>query len=261
MNGYWEPHSSSVDFCEPNYLLTKYVAEPHNSWSSFAMIILAIIGLLYGNPTKEIRFIVMYIVLGLVGIGSVALHATLHWLPQSSDEIPMLWEVQAFLEMKSDKGKPWNSYLPIIFMITITIQTAIYYRFQEIYPAFLISYLGSTTAVLLMTKGILTEDINKDDMKLRWKVFTWGFIVFILLAGPVWLVDMNLCHLLLPYYTSPYVGGFTLHVFWHAFAAYGCYLFIVFYTIVRTQTLKQHASLEWVFGLVPVCKATRKADK
>ena len=30
MVGYWEPHSSSVEFCEPNYILTPYVAEPHN---------------------------------------------------------------------------------------------------------------------------------------------------------------------------------------------------------------------------------------
>ena len=24
MVGYWEPHSSSVEFCEPNYFLTSY---------------------------------------------------------------------------------------------------------------------------------------------------------------------------------------------------------------------------------------------
>eukprot|EP01035_Chromulina_nebulosa_P032764 gene32764-43792_t len=96
MVGYWEPHSSSVEFCEPNYALTPYVAEPHNvshvicdvykAWSSIFIFVIAVNGLFYGNPLDEIRVSLMFIALALVGIGSTALHSTLHWFWQSSDE-------------------------------------------------------------------------------------------------------------------------------------------------------------------------------
>lgn len=91
--GYWLPHTSSVDFCEPNYNLTYYIAEPHNVWSSFYLVVLGAIGIYIGNPLHERRVIAQYVALSVVGLGSMALHATLHAAWQSADEVPMLWQV------------------------------------------------------------------------------------------------------------------------------------------------------------------------
>ncbi|KAG0203588.1 Alkaline ceramidase 3 [Mortierella sp. GBA30] len=38
--GYWGPPTSSIDWCEDNYVVSFYIAEFFNSFSSFAMIIL-----------------------------------------------------------------------------------------------------------------------------------------------------------------------------------------------------------------------------
>ena len=78
--GYWEPHTASIEFCESNYLVTPYVTEIHNAWSSLFMTAIAIIGLTYGNPFNELKVSIMYLALGIIGLGSTALHSTLHWM-------------------------------------------------------------------------------------------------------------------------------------------------------------------------------------
>lgn len=75
--GHWLPHTSSIDFCEPDYLLNHYVAEPFNVVSSIFIAMLGLCGLLYSNPTQEAMFSVQFLVVIAVGLGSVLLHTTL----------------------------------------------------------------------------------------------------------------------------------------------------------------------------------------
>jgi dihydroceramidase len=86
---YWEPHTSSIDFCEENYLHSNYIVEIHNVWSSLLGISLfGIIGLIYHpNLNHEKRNLLAYWILVLIGIGSAGLHGSLHWIFQSSDEV------------------------------------------------------------------------------------------------------------------------------------------------------------------------------
>ena len=81
MQGAWEPHTSSVDFCEPNYLFNPYIAEVersvvfysispqfHNAWSSLTFISLfAVVGYFCSNPTGELRFTLMYLIAFIIG--------------------------------------------------------------------------------------------------------------------------------------------------------------------------------------------------
>jgi dihydroceramidase len=67
--GFWEPHSSSVDFCEPNYHLSKYIAEPHNALSSLFISLVGFIGMLYSNPLGEWPFAILFGHLFVIGLG------------------------------------------------------------------------------------------------------------------------------------------------------------------------------------------------
>eukprot|EP00557_Chaetoceros_sp_GSL56_P004669 CAMPEP_0176506182 /NCGR_PEP_ID=MMETSP0200_2-20121128/16896_1 /TAXON_ID=947934 /ORGANISM="Chaetoceros sp., Strain GSL56" /LENGTH=104 /DNA_ID=CAMNT_0017905795 /DNA_START=573 /DNA_END=884 /DNA_ORIENTATION=+ len=92
MGLFWEPHSSSIDFCESNYLISNYIVEVHNSWSSIVgLSLFGILGLAINNHTRELRHTVAYSILVLIGLGSAGLHGTLHWFLQSSDELPMMY--------------------------------------------------------------------------------------------------------------------------------------------------------------------------
>ena len=58
--GFWSPHTSSIDFCEPNYAHTSHVVEPHNVWSSLVgLSLVGAFGLKYGNPTAETRYVLI----------------------------------------------------------------------------------------------------------------------------------------------------------------------------------------------------------
>ncbi|KAF9971068.1 Alkaline ceramidase 3 [Actinomortierella ambigua] len=56
--GYWSPTTSSVDWCENNYVVSYYIAEFWNSFSSLFIIAIAIAGA-YLCPIKEPRLLLI----------------------------------------------------------------------------------------------------------------------------------------------------------------------------------------------------------
>ena len=255
--GYWEPHSSSVDFCEPNYYLSPYIAEFHNSWSSLVIALLGIFGIFFGNATGELRFTVMHLTLCIIGIGSFFLHSTLHWIPQSSDEVPMLYQNLAFLygliEMKSPFGQSKYPWLASTLFILAIIQTFIYYTFQSFYIAFLIAFIGSISIVILWTAYYAYEpSATSSQLKERWIV--WFLIVFsfVGVGSTLWIIEMTYCQHLLPYFKSTGFGA-TFHVIWHLSAGFSGYLGPVYLGLIRLQALNvKSRRLYWVAGCIPI---------
>lgn len=235
MSGFWEPHTSSIDFCEPNYALSPYIAEFHNTWSSLVIALMGLVGMLYGNPLKEWNVTVMFFILFIIGIGSAGLHSTLHWFPQSSDEIPMLWQTLSFLYVLliCQYESSINSYyLGFIFLFITAAQTFAYYLYQQIYAVFIVSMILYTAAVILWSGYLCYK--HRDDQYL---VNTWitSFVCFVLIGFVLWVIDMNLCNSLLPIYHQLY--GLTLHILWHLFAGLGTYFLINFFVGFRLKCL------------------------
>src|SRR5258706_11376829 len=87
MNNYWGDIDSTIDWCEPNYKVTKYIAEFYNTISSIPIIIWSLMGLFLTQKyaTKEMRFIFAFLMLSLVGLGSVLFHASLRYYFQLFD--------------------------------------------------------------------------------------------------------------------------------------------------------------------------------
>ena len=100
--GYWETlgfSPSSVDFCEPNFERSAWVAEPWNAASSLPYVALGIFGVCVANPMRRApaahgwerpAFALAYLLTAVIGAGSVALHATMIAPGQAADEAPML---------------------------------------------------------------------------------------------------------------------------------------------------------------------------
>jgi dihydroceramidase len=250
--GYWEPHSSSVDFCEPNYLFSHYVAEPHNVWSSLFITAIALVGLFNGNPSGEISVSMMYLVLAAVGIGSAGLHSTLHWIYQSSDEVPMLWQILTFLHMLwiNNKEKDPNSWTPgIVFLALAIVQTVVYYKFQQIYAVFIVSIVVYSIIIILWMYFLIQNTPDSAKKQLRLRIHHWAFLCYVVFGTGLWIIDMNLCPQLLPIYHM--TTGFTLHVFWHIFAGLGTYLTAVNLTVMRLQDRGDDVDLKFI-GFLPI---------
>jgi dihydroceramidase len=254
--GFWLPHSSSVDFCEPDYLLTEYIAEPHNAWSSLLIAAMGVLGIIYSNPLKEKMFTLLYIVIIAVGLGSVGLHTTLHWFPQSLDEVPMLWfNMVAFyilLHLKSKPSKKFDLLIPVIGAIA-ALETYIYYAMRSLYPFFLGIYILTTTIVIIWTFLLL---LDKREGKMIRHLFITGFGSFVIIGFTCWIIDMQLCSQLLPIYKQ--TSGLTLHVLWHIFAGYGGYMHTQTIIAGRARELEIPLRYYWLCGFLPLISVDKK---
>ena len=96
--GYWQPHSGTMDFCEPNYEVSHYVAEFWNTVSSVPILLTGIFGMClcqWQHLGREQTL--CYAAVAVVGAGSIAFHATLMRTGQVADEVPMLWLVMILI--------------------------------------------------------------------------------------------------------------------------------------------------------------------
>ena len=274
--GYWEPHSSSIDFCETNYLLSRHVVEPHNVWSSvLGLSLVGVLGMIHGNPTKERRYSLYYLALVVIGVGSSCLHASLNWRFQSADELPMIYLVivglYCFLENESPAGKPRYPYLPAYLALMSVANTVVYYRFQHLYIIFLGTFLGLTIMAMYLhvqiawrvyrenSEGKATGGcFNNNAIALQF--YKWHYIVYVAVAVPIWVLDQLGCVHLLPTYNNlpfPFTG-MTFHVVWHVCAGLGAHAIAQFSSVRRASSLGMECETRFALGVLPVAVIKQK---
>jgi dihydroceramidase len=91
MDGFWNGRGAPalVNWCEPDYAASPYVAEWVNTLTSVAMILIGAVGYWLVRDAAA-RFRVGMVGLSLVGAGSAAFHGTLLRGAQAADELPMV---------------------------------------------------------------------------------------------------------------------------------------------------------------------------
>eukprot|EP00003_Mantamonas_plastica_P028039 TRINITY_DN6205_c1_g1_i1.p1 TRINITY_DN6205_c1_g1~~TRINITY_DN6205_c1_g1_i1.p1 ORF type:complete len:108 (+),score=23.91 TRINITY_DN6205_c1_g1_i1:36-326(+) len=88
--GFWG-FTASVNWCEPDYHVSPYVAEFWNTVSSAVMALVGLMGIINGIKAGiPGRFIWGYLALNVVGLGSMAFHGTLLFEGQAADELSMM---------------------------------------------------------------------------------------------------------------------------------------------------------------------------
>ena len=224
--------------------------------------LLPFVALLYSNPTQEWRFTIMYIILMAVGIGSACLHATLLALPQSFDEVPMLWMIIIFLfallENSALPNKPHYQYLPSIMFFAGVLQTFFYYTFMQYYAVFLINYITAGAVVIMWTSHLANNGHPTNSLSKKLWQTAIGSYLFI--GTPLWIVEMNNCTYLLPSFKA--FGGLSFHILWHLGAGLGTYLTILFLISLRMKTLYgEEGKLVYVFGFCPIIERTNNNKK
>ena len=87
----WGPHTGTIDWCETNYTHTPYIAEFVNTLTNIPVIILGLYGaaVSFLNGVNR-RYVLCYLGLSLIGVGSTGFHASLRWEWQLMDELPMV---------------------------------------------------------------------------------------------------------------------------------------------------------------------------
>ena len=90
MEGLWGPVTSTMNWCEGNYVLVSWIAE---FWNALTSLFIALLGVLGWRLHRhhDLGMQLAFIALAVIGFGSFAFHGTLRFETQMMDEIPMIW--------------------------------------------------------------------------------------------------------------------------------------------------------------------------
>ncbi|ORX51678.1 alkaline phytoceramidase family protein [Hesseltinella vesiculosa] len=228
VTGYWGPITSSVDWCEENYAHSFYIAEFWNTVSSFAMVALGLLGIVAHHRSMGWRLSNGYLMIVVVGVGSVLFHATLQYEHQMWDEVPMVWTACYLLWVMLVE----NGYSASLFGVAISSYCALatyvtsqskgstqFFMFQTSFGLVMWSCLWF---VWKLYKGVTNREVIH--------LFHQG-AKFLLLAIGVWLFDSNMC------FVYDYLPNFQLHAWWHVLMCVSLHFFFVAtgYEMLRTK--------------------------
>ena len=87
------------------------------------------------------------------------------------------------------------------------------------------------------------------------RVWYTGLFSYVVVATPVWVLDMQLCYHGVEDAANRLPGllrGMTPHVLWHFAAGLGGYCLPIFLMLVRCETLGVPFTVYWLLGVLPL---------
>ncbi|KAL4800893.1 ceramidase [Aspergillus venezuelensis] len=257
---FWGPQTSYLNFCEEDYVITRYVAEFINTLSSLIYCFFGLYGiskLRKRNHASISRCIPYY---GLIGVGvcSGGYHMTLKYHTQMSDELsmhllttPLLYRIMTF-----QKDKVYTKRAGAILLTLFTIVMVTHMVMDE----FLLHAGAFGTAVLLITtRTMRTIPQQIPDLEIRGsirRISRFGLCCFVF-GYMVWLVDNFFC----PHLTSirslvgiPLAFLTELHGWWHVFTGIGGYIAVAVVDMITAGEIDRDPTQDMAFPVSVVSR-------
>jgi len=245
---FWGPPTASLDWCEPNYAYTIYIAELWNTLSSLWLTVLAVFGMYQGTKLYIKRRVHMaYVALAIVGIGSALFHATLLYSAQLLDELPMIYGTLVFIYaiFEPERNTIYDKlFIPALFAIG-TLITVLMLSHSDAPMLHQIAY-GVLVIVLVIKALYITYGTNLTRLEyINFRYIYW-YSFFVFGSGYVfWLSERKLC-------TNgsviPYVQ---LHSLWHLLTGTGTFGLIQFITYYQLKDRTTDVELKYLLGVIP----------
>ncbi|RKO92614.1 ceramidase, partial [Blyttiomyces helicus] len=251
--------TSTLDWCEENYILSSWLAEAWNASSNIFFQILPLIGLVSVWKTHaEARFAVAYVALMLTGVGSFLFHGTLLYSAQLLDELPMVFGgcVSVYVQLQM-WGTPRHRPLTVALLALYGLSTALIYLYLRA-PIFFQSSFGILTFFQVLLNGVnvaWAAAAYPAHKRTLWGGFAAGVGAF-LAAYALWTLDQKLCPTLqstravLGYPLSPLLE---LHAWWHVLTAFAGYVAVSGAQFARALVLgRKDVRVFYGGGILPV---------
>jgi dihydroceramidase len=273
--GMWGPITSSVDWCEKNYVYFSWVAEFWNSLSSFAMVAVGLAGMFLNRSVLETRFLLAFFFVALLGLGSVLFHASLKHETQMCDELPMLYAVftTLFIVLDERVGNRFPLAALLIVWSVVTSAATVFAAGETQFALFHLSF-GSAEFYSLyrvyciyrkhrMTPGAAHGNAGGSNLALARlakaesdvsHLFKCGMASYVI-GLAVWVTDLKNCWLLQKWW--PAVSGLPnpqLHAWWHVFVSLGFYYLITLTAYDRLLSLTPTSMpvvIKWKLRVLP----------
>ena len=245
--------AASVDWCEPNYVYSHLVAEWWNTLSSLTMVVLGVQGALRVRSARDIerRFLVCFLLVAVVGLGSMAFHGTILKVAQAMDELPMVYGGLGYAyclanrrHTDSARARRWQLALGAY----AALFTAAYFSLEAYFTFFVATY-SVLMAVLILGGARVAWGPTGSSTHRRLLVAAAGPFVAAFLF--FWLPE----HVLLA--CDHAIQALQLHAWWHIGAGLGAYLGTEYLLWDRLQQRGQAPELRRWFGLPVVMPGER----
>eukprot|EP00931_Biecheleriopsis_adriatica_P061495 TRINITY_DN36977_c0_g1_i1.p1 TRINITY_DN36977_c0_g1~~TRINITY_DN36977_c0_g1_i1.p1 ORF type:complete len:296 (+),score=60.13 TRINITY_DN36977_c0_g1_i1:50-937(+) len=257
--GRWGPPNAEFNWCEADFEYADWLAEPINTLSCLAMIILPVGFVATHKATSDVVLVSCLEV--AIAIGSMLFHASLRYTMQLADEIPMLWYVAALACSCLLRVKGLNASLPVlVWVIAVSLGVLTTEQHSSRHEFFRGCMTVSFCVCLVLTGwGVtaivqrLKEDVAEKQRKAAFtaeKILEVGLIMF-LASVFAWLLDNYCCGLLqnLP-------GGLPypqLHTWWHVLVA-GALHCVTVLLQVDSKRDSECLDVRFAYGVLPVVK-------
>ncbi|KAI0425564.1 ceramidase [Xylaria sp. FL1042] len=227
LSGAWSPPTSSANFCEEDYALTRYFAEFINTLTNLFYVFFAL-QYMYGPGSRGVlspKLDFMSVSLFVLGIASFLFHASLRQNLQFGDELAML-------------GLVWS-----ILQGLLTIRrSSVYDRFVNIslatiFPVFAVFYVwtgkiiyhvtGFAIAIaFIILRGVYLfywrEPGFPESKVAEWRARGRVALVLMGVAYILWNIDLEFCaqlRRLREDFGLPWAWSLELHGWWHILTA------------------------------------------
>ncbi|KAI9291606.1 alkaline phytoceramidase [Neoconidiobolus thromboides FSU 785] len=242
--GYWGDITSSVDWCEPNYVHSPYVAETFNTLSSLAMVLIGELGARMNHSTHWKQKCTFHMIT-VIGIGSILFHMTLKYYTQMLDELPMVWTSSMMfnltIETRFQNCPSWVSMLIFLYAVSSTLITSIFQGDLQVILFRVCFAITTYTCVVLGFQKFLETERNTE----AGIVFQRGFWLF-LSAFSLWVFENSACSSFLGNGIYP-----TFHGLWHILVSLGIYHLIVYSNYLHQNRFKMVPSKIEFYYCVP----------
>ncbi|KAK3387452.1 alkaline ceramidase family protein [Podospora didyma] len=242
-SGFWGPPTSAVNFCEEDYVVTRYVAEFINTLTNLAYVYLAIRdartprrgyssgGKQTGGGSQPPGLDLMSGALAAVGVTSFIFHATLKHSTQFADEVSMLVLAGALLQgvycAGSSNGRR-NGLITASVVATVVAMSAYYLQSGNfvvhlVMFSLLIHNVWPRTIYLIYNR----TKAGPERSKLFRKFYT--AVAWCLAAFALWNVDIEWCQAVRKLQAAtglPWSWLLELHGWWHVMTGLGAAAYI-----------------------------------
>jgi len=247
---FWGPPTSYLNFCEEDYVISRYVGEFINSLSSLTFVLYGIYGLATSSTFPRGPRLVSYLGLMGVGICSGGYHMTLKYHTQMADELSMhLLTTPLIYRLLTSKATPERTRtVGIILSVLFTIVMVTHMVMDEFLlhaTAFGSSVYTIASRGLRLSKQIpdpYTRALVRNASIFGCLSFATGYAL--------WLIDEFACQYLIQARHAidlPFAFLLEFHGWWHVLTAIGGYAAVEVVNILTEENVSTKAidSLAW----------------
>ncbi|KAJ5165919.1 hypothetical protein N7492_006215 [Penicillium capsulatum] len=252
-NPAWGGPSSKANFCEEDYVVTRYVAEFINSLTNLTYVFYAVYGLLQLRKKSNRDFFraLPYWGLMAVGICSASFHVSLQYHTQMLDDLSMLFTTTPILhQVLTVNASRHDSVLIGCALYLALAVFLVYHTITDELLVHVLFFVGSIAVIGIRTFQLVQLRTPKHSAIRRqiWGMVRFGAFIFHL-GYLVWVVDGWACDWLRQTRATvglPWAWALELHGWWHIFTGIGAYTFIAVIDHLVSGT--DHADLQKSFA-------------